>query len=96
MCYICPLFHWWCVCGQNMRAELDKRKDVLASMESEVAKANHWNGQVVGLSHRCDMMLSKYTEQVSHLGDRWRRINGQIDTRYAGSSSRQITSVYSG
>ncbi|XP_075901736.1 desmoplakin-B isoform X2 [Nelusetta ayraudi] len=67
---------------KNMRADLDKKKDVLAYMESELAKANHWNGQVTGPFHRCDMMLSKYTEQVSHLGDRWRRINGQIDTRH--------------
>lgn len=70
-----------------MRAELDKKKDVLASMESELAKASHWNGQVVVPFHRCDMMLSKYTEQVSHLGDRWRRINGQIDTRHVVSRS---------
>lgn len=78
------------VSSQNMRAELDKKKDVLASMETELAKANHWNGQVVAPFHRCDMMLCKYTEQVSHLGDRWRRINGQIDTRHVGSSSLHV------
>lgn len=69
-----------------MRADLDKKKDVLASMETELAKANHWNGQVTGPFHRCDMMLSKYTDQVSQLGDRWRRINGQIDSRHVCSS----------
>lgn len=73
-----------------MKAELDRKKGVLASMESELAKANHWNGQLVGPFHRCDMMLSKYTEEVSHLGDRWRRIDGQIDTRHVCSSSRLL------
>lgn len=51
-------------------------------MEAELAKASNWNSQVVGPFHKCDLMLSKYTEQVSLLGDRWKRINGQIDTRY--------------
>lgn len=51
-------------------------------MEAELTKASHWNGQVGGPFHRCDMMLSKYSEQVSLLSDRWRRIQGQIDTRY--------------
>nr|XP_046248699.1 desmoplakin-like isoform X2 [Scatophagus argus] len=66
---------------KNVKAELDQKKDVLASMEAELAKASHWNGQVGGAFHRCDMMLSKYTEQVGLLSDRWRRIHGQIDTR---------------
>lgn len=51
-------------------------------MESELSKANHWNSQVGGSFHRCDLMLSKYTEQVGLLSNRWRRIHDQIDTRY--------------
>lgn len=90
--FICLLFDCDSVRVQNMRAELDKKKDVLVSMESELAKASHWNDQVVAPFHRCDMMLSKFTEQVSHLGDRWRRINGQIDTRHVGSWSYFIIS----
>ncbi|XP_034533562.1 desmoplakin isoform X2 [Notolabrus celidotus] len=66
---------------KKMKLDLDQKKDVLASMESELAKASHWNGQVSAPYHRCDMMLSKYTEQVNLLSDRWRRILGQIDTR---------------
>ncbi|XP_034387214.1 desmoplakin-like isoform X2 [Cyclopterus lumpus] len=66
---------------KNIKAELDQKKDVMASMEAELAKASHWNSQVGGPFHRCDMMLSRYTEQVNLLSDRWRRINGQIDTR---------------
>ncbi|KAI3368456.1 hypothetical protein L3Q82_025467, partial [Scortum barcoo] len=66
---------------QNIRAELDQKKGVLASMEAELAKASHWNDKVGGPFYKCDMMLSKYGEQVGLLSDRWRRIQGQIDTR---------------
>lgn len=66
---------------QNMRAELDQKRDVLASMEAELGKADHWNGQVCGPYHRCDMMLCKYSEEVGLLSDRWKRIQSQIDTR---------------
>uniref|UniRef100_A0A3Q3KR61 Desmoplakin b n=1 Tax=Monopterus albus TaxID=43700 RepID=A0A3Q3KR61_MONAL len=66
---------------KKMKAELVQKKDVLASMETELANASHWNSQVGGPFHRCDMMLSKYTELVGLLSDRWRRIQGQVDTR---------------
>ncbi|KAM9848762.1 desmoplakin-B [Aulostomus maculatus] len=66
---------------KTIKAELEQKKDVLAAMEAELAKASHWNSQVGGHSHRCDMMLCNYTEQVGQLSDRWRRILGQIDTR---------------
>ncbi|KAM3875813.1 desmoplakin-B [Diretmus argenteus] len=66
---------------KNIKAELDQKRDVLASMEAEMSRASHWNGQVSGPYHRCDMMLSKYSEQVGLLADRWRRIQSQIDCR---------------
>ncbi|KAM4548895.1 desmoplakin-B [Odontesthes bonariensis] len=65
---------------KNIKAELDQKKDVLASMEAELTKANHWNSEVGSSFHRCDMMLSKYNEQVGVLSNRWRRIHGHIDT----------------
>ncbi|XP_060890231.1 desmoplakin-A isoform X3 [Labrus mixtus] len=65
----------------KMRSDLDQKKGILASMEADLAQASHWNGQVGAPFHRCDIMLSKYNEQVSQLSDRWRRITGQIDTR---------------
>ncbi|CAK6964489.1 desmoplakin-B [Scomber scombrus] len=66
---------------KNIKAELDQKRHFLTSMESELSKATHWNSQVGGSFHRCDMMLCRCTEQVSLLSDRWRRIEGQIDTR---------------
>ncbi|KAM8874633.1 desmoplakin-B isoform 2-T2 [Spinachia spinachia] len=66
---------------KNVKAEMDEKEGVLASMEADLAKASHQNSQVGGPFQRCDMMLSNYTEHVKQLSDRWRRIHGQIDTR---------------
>ncbi|XP_026003025.1 desmoplakin-B isoform X2 [Astatotilapia calliptera] len=66
---------------KNIKAELDQKKGILNAMEAELSKASHWNGQVGGSSHRCDLMLTKYTEDVNMLSDRWRRIQLQLDTR---------------
>lgn len=64
-----------------MKIELEHKKDLLTAMESELAKAVQWNGQVSESFHRCDVDLSKYAELVGQLSDRWRRIQTQIDTR---------------
>ncbi|XP_061884121.1 desmoplakin-B [Entelurus aequoreus] len=61
--------------------ELDQKIDVLASMEAELANAKRWNDEVGGPFHRCDIMLSKYAEQVDLLSDRWKRIQTQMDNR---------------
>ncbi|XP_077581338.1 desmoplakin-A isoform X2 [Stigmatopora nigra] len=66
---------------KQMKIELDYKKDLLTSIESELAKAVQSNGQVSESFHRCDVVLSKYAELVGHLSDRWRRIQSQIDTR---------------
>uniref|UniRef100_A0A3Q2XP48 Desmoplakin n=1 Tax=Hippocampus comes TaxID=109280 RepID=A0A3Q2XP48_HIPCM len=73
-----------------LRDELDGKRDVVASMEAELAKALHWNGQVGGPLYRCDMMLSNCAEQVGQLSDRWRRIQAQIDTRYVQDLQRYL------
>ncbi|KAM7387759.1 hypothetical protein PAMP_023977 [Pampus punctatissimus] len=64
-----------------IKAELDQKENILTRMEAELTKASQWNGKVYGPLYRCDMMLSKYSEQVCLLSDRWRRMQGQIDTR---------------
>uniref|UniRef100_A0A8C8F883 Desmoplakin n=1 Tax=Oncorhynchus tshawytscha TaxID=74940 RepID=A0A8C8F883_ONCTS len=71
---------------KSMRAELEGKRDVLVSMETELGKAVHWNGQVGGAFHRCDVDLSRYSEQVTQLSDRWRRLQSQIDFRYTDLS----------
>uniref|UniRef100_A0A673Y959 Desmoplakin n=1 Tax=Salmo trutta TaxID=8032 RepID=A0A673Y959_SALTR len=71
---------------KSMRAELEGKRDILVSMETELGKAVHWNGQVGGTFHRCDVDLSRYSEQVTQLSDRWRRLQSQIDFRYTDLS----------
>ena len=64
-----------------MKVELDQRRDVFVSMEAEMEKTNNWNSQVGDSSLRCDMTLATYSELVSQLTNRWRRIYTQIDCR---------------
>lgn len=64
-----------------MKSDLDLKRDLLTALESDLAKAVHWNGQISESFHRCDIDLSKYSELVGQLSDRWRRIQSQIDSR---------------
>lgn len=64
-----------------MKSELDQKKEVLNAMESELGKAIHWNGQIDHSFHQCDVDLSKYSDLVGQMTDRWRRIQAQIDSR---------------
>ncbi|KAK5620440.1 hypothetical protein CRENBAI_024153 [Crenichthys baileyi] len=64
-----------------MKSELEQKRDLLTSMESDLAKAVHCNSQISESFHKCDVDLSKYSEMVNQLCDRWRRIQMQIDSR---------------
>lgn len=66
---------------QRMKADLEQKKGVLKAMESELSKAVHWNGQIDKSFHQCDVDLSRYSELVEQMSDRWRRIVTQIDSR---------------
>ncbi|KAM9844912.1 LOW QUALITY PROTEIN: desmoplakin-A-like [Aulostomus maculatus] len=66
---------------KQMKIELEQKKDLLTSMESDLAKAVHYNGQISGSFHKCDVDLSKYSDLVGQLSDRWRRIQTQLDSR---------------
>ncbi|XP_062386333.1 desmoplakin-A isoform X2 [Sardina pilchardus] len=66
---------------KQMKSELEQKKHVLNTMESELAKAVHWNGQIDHSFHQCDVDLSKYGDLVGQMTDRWRRIQTQIDSR---------------
>uniref|UniRef100_A0A8D3C5J8 Desmoplakin a n=1 Tax=Scophthalmus maximus TaxID=52904 RepID=A0A8D3C5J8_SCOMX len=61
--------------------DLEQKRDLLTSMESDLAKAVHCNGQISGSFHRCDVDLSKYSDLLGQMSDRWRRIQTQIDSR---------------
>ncbi|XP_042284621.1 desmoplakin isoform X2 [Thunnus maccoyii] len=66
---------------KQMKSDLEQRRDLLTSMESDLAKAVHWNSQISESFHKCDVDLSKYSELVGQMSDRWRRIQTQIDSR---------------
>uniref|UniRef100_A0A3Q3AQY2 Desmoplakin a n=1 Tax=Kryptolebias marmoratus TaxID=37003 RepID=A0A3Q3AQY2_KRYMA len=68
---------------KHLKNELEQRRDLLTSMDSELAKAVHWNSQISEPFHKCDVDLSKYSELVNQMCDRWRRIQTQIDNRYS-------------
>lgn len=66
---------------KQMKGELEHRNNVLTALESDLAKAVHWNGQISDSFHKCDIDLSKYGDLVNQMCDRWRRIQTQIDSR---------------
>lgn len=74
---------------QQMKSELDQKRDLLTTLESDLANALHWNGQISESFHKCDVDLSKYSEMVGQLCDRWRRIQTQIDSRSVPSSPNE-------
>ncbi len=65
-----------------MKSDLEQKRDLLTAMESDLSKAVHWNSQISDPYHKCDVDLSKYSELVGQMGDRWRRIQTQIDSRW--------------
>lgn len=67
---------------QSMKSELDQRRDLLTAMESDLAKAQYSNNQISNSFHKCDVDLSKYSELMNQLSNRWRQIQKQIDIRY--------------
>ncbi|KAM4551600.1 desmoplakin-A isoform 3-T3 [Odontesthes bonariensis] len=66
---------------KQMKNELEQKRDLLTSMESDRNKAFHWNGQISESFHKCDVDLSKYSDLVGQMCDRWHRIQKQIDSR---------------
>ncbi|XP_056246796.1 desmoplakin-A isoform X3 [Seriola aureovittata] len=66
---------------KQMKSDLDQKRDLLTAMASDLDKAKYWNDQISESVHKCDVDLSKYSDLVSQMSDRWRRIQSQIDNR---------------
>uniref|UniRef100_A0A8C7YN82 Desmoplakin a n=1 Tax=Oryzias sinensis TaxID=183150 RepID=A0A8C7YN82_9TELE len=66
---------------KHMRNDLEQKRGLLTAMDSDLAKAIQCNSQITESFHRCDVDLSKYSDQVNQMGDRWRRIQKQIESR---------------
>lgn len=77
-----------------MKVELEQRRDLLTAMESDLAKAEHFNGQISASFHKCDVDLSRYADLVGQVTDRWRRIQTQIDSRYVDVLSLMLLTSF--
>uniref|UniRef100_A0A8C9U8I4 Desmoplakin n=1 Tax=Scleropages formosus TaxID=113540 RepID=A0A8C9U8I4_SCLFO len=66
---------------KQMKADLEQKRDLFNAMESQLSNTVHWNEQISQSFHKCDVDLSKYSELVGQMSDRWHRILAQINTR---------------
>nr|XP_023679313.1 desmoplakin-like isoform X1 [Paramormyrops kingsleyae] len=66
---------------KQMRMELEQKRDVLNATETKLNNVVRCNSQISQSFHKCDVDLSKYSELVGQMNDRWRRIMAQIDNR---------------
>ncbi|KAL6104618.1 dsp [Pungitius sinensis] len=66
---------------KQMKSDLEPKRNLLTAMDSDLAKAVQWNSQISESFHKCDVDLSKYSDLVGQMSDRWRRIQTQIDSR---------------
>ncbi|XP_048863265.1 desmoplakin-like isoform X3 [Brienomyrus brachyistius] len=66
---------------KQMRMELEQKRDVLNATETKLNNVVRCNSQISQSFHKCDVDLSKYSERVGQMNDRWRRIMAQIDNR---------------
>ncbi|XP_027877447.1 desmoplakin-A isoform X2 [Xiphophorus couchianus] len=88
--------HWSAL--RSMKSELDQRRDLLTAMESDLAKAQYSNNQISDSFHKCDVDLSKYSELMNQLSNRWRQIQKQIDIRLSDleKQKQQLTQYQQG
>ncbi|XP_037314120.1 desmoplakin-A-like isoform X2 [Pungitius pungitius] len=66
---------------KEMKSDLEPKRNLLTAMDSDLAKAVQCNNQISESFHKCDVDLSKYSDLVGQMSDRWRRIQTQIDSR---------------
>ncbi|KAM7379392.1 hypothetical protein PAMP_004948 [Pampus punctatissimus] len=66
---------------KQMKCDLEQKRDLLMAMDSDLTKAMHWNGHISESFHKCDAEMSKYSELLGQMSDRWHRIQTQIDSR---------------
>ncbi|XP_029446472.1 desmoplakin isoform X3 [Rhinatrema bivittatum] len=66
---------------KKMRAELDQKKSLLKAMEMELQNSMQINNQLSQSFPQYDVDISKFSEKVNQLTDRWQRIEKEIDDR---------------
>ncbi|KAJ8276853.1 hypothetical protein GJAV_G00068640 [Gymnothorax javanicus] len=66
---------------KRMKSEVEKKSGVMRKMESELHSCVGFHSQEGHSCPQCELELSKYSDLVGQMSDRWHRIHGQIDTR---------------
>ncbi|KAJ8279888.1 hypothetical protein COCON_G00069540 [Conger conger] len=64
-----------------MKSELEQKSRIMGKMETELSSCVGFNSLEGHSCPKCELELSKYTELVGQMSDRWLRIHGQIDSR---------------
>uniref|UniRef100_A0A6Q2WTG2 Desmoplakin a n=1 Tax=Esox lucius TaxID=8010 RepID=A0A6Q2WTG2_ESOLU len=69
---------------KQMKSDMERKRDLLKAMESDLRNAVQVNSQISASFHKCDVDLSKYADLTGQMSDRWNRIQTQIDSRWEG------------
>jgi hypothetical protein len=83
---------------QKIKNDLNLKKSLLATMKTELQKAQQIHSQSSQQYPLYDLDLGKFTEKVTQLTDRWQKIDKQIDFRCVGplpspGSSRSVVQI---
>lgn len=65
-----------------MKIDLNQKKSLLNALESELQKTMQIHSQSSQAYVLYDLDLTKYTDKVNQLTDRWHRVEKQIDHRF--------------
>ncbi|XP_069073367.1 desmoplakin isoform X2 [Pleurodeles waltl] len=66
---------------KKMKIELEQKKALLRNMESELQNTMQINNKIAQSFSNCDVDISKFSDKVTQLNDRWQRIEKEIDDR---------------
>lgn len=77
---------------QKIKNDLNLKKSLLATMKTELQKAQQIHSQSSQQYPLYDLDLGKFTEKVTQLTDRWQKIDKQIDFRCVGLLPHRVCS----
>lgn len=75
---------------QKIKNDLNLKKSLLATMKTELQKAQQIHAQSSQQYPLYDLDLGKFSEKVMQLTDRWQKIDKQIDFRCVSILARGL------
>ncbi|XP_069469576.1 desmoplakin isoform X1 [Ambystoma mexicanum] len=66
---------------KKMKIELEQKKSLLKNMDTEMQNTMHINDKLGQSRVNCDLDVSKFSDKIGQLNDRWQRIDKEIDHR---------------